>query len=173
MNSKLNVSSSQEQSTKDIQPKPEIPAYIINKDLKNADGTKRFAQTNGKQIILNPATNIQEFFDYFEGKEGGPTSVQKQKVLDALSTSGWPIERIKSTLNTPKLINTFLVLHEQSHIDNNDVDVYWVNGKDLMTDDKIAIETRASLDALNKLSPDAQQEFPNKPLNVQNVKCNG
>jgi energy-coupling factor transporter ATP-binding protein EcfA2 len=173
MNSKLNVEFSPEQSTKDVQPKLEIPAYTVNRDLKNADGTKRFAQTNGKQIILNPINSLKEFFDYFEGKEGGPTSIQKQKVLDALSKSGWSIERIKSTLNTAKLVNTFLVLHEQSHIDNNDKDVYWVNGKDLMTDDKVAIETRASLDALNKLSLNAQQEFPDKPLDIQNVKCNG
>jgi len=173
MDSKLNIPSSQEQSTKDIQPKPEIPAYIVNNTLQNSDGTKRFAQTNGDKIFLNPVASTQEFFDYFEGKEGGSTSLQKQKVLDSLSRAGWPIERIKSTLNSTKLINTFLVLHEQSHIDNNDKDVYWVNGKDLMTDDKIAIETRASLDALNKLSPNVQQEFPDKPLNIQNKKCNG
>lgn len=148
----------------------ELPVYTINKDLKNTDGTKRFAQTNGTQITLNPVTNAQEFFDYFEGKEGGPTSLQKQKVLYALSESGWSIDRIKSTLNTNKLINTFLILHEQSHIDNNDKDVYWVNGKDLMTDDKVKIETRASLDALNKLAPGVQQ-FPDKQLDIKDEKC--
>jgi hypothetical protein len=147
-----------------------LPVYTINKDLKNADGTKRFAQTNGTQITLNPVTSAQEFFDYFEGKEGGATSLQKQKVLYALSESGWSIDRIKSTLNTNKLINTFLILHEQSHIDNNDKDVYWVNGKDLMTDDKIKIETRASLDALNKLAPGVQQ-FPDKQLDIKDEKC--
>ncbi len=148
----------------------ELPVYTINKDLKNTDGTKRFAQTNGTQITLNPVTNAQEFFDYFEGKEGGPTSLQKQKVLYALSESGWSIDRIKSTLNTNKLINTFLILHEQSHIDNSDKDVYWVNGKDLMTDDKVKIETRASLDALNKLAPGVQQ-FPDKQLDIKDEKC--
>jgi hypothetical protein len=147
-----------------------LPTYTINKDLKNADGTKRFAQTNGTQITLNPVTSAQEFFDYFEGKEGGATSLQKQKVLYALSESGWSIDRIKSTLNTNKLINTFLILHEQNHIDNNDKDVYWVNGKDLMTDDKIKIETRASLDALNKLAPGVQQ-FPDKQLDIKDEKC--
>jgi hypothetical protein len=147
-----------------------LPTYTINKDLKNTDGTKRFAQTNGTQITLNPVTSAQEFFDYFEGKEGGATSLQKQKVLYALSESGWSIDRIKSTLNTNKLINTFLILHEQSHIDNNDKDVYWVNGKDLMTDDKIKIETRASLDALNKLAPGVQQ-FPDKQLDIKDEKC--
>lgn len=147
-----------------------LPAYTINKNLKNVDGTKRFAQTDGAKITLNPVTNSQEFFDYFEGKEGGPTSLQKQKVLDALSKSGWSIEKIKSTLNTNKLINTFLILHEQSHIDNNDKDVYWVSGRDFLTDDKISIETRASLDALNKLAP-GEQQFPDKQLNIKDEKC--
>jgi len=155
----------------ETQIKLEIPKYTVNKTLSNTDGTKRFAQTNGKQIVLNPATSTQEFFDYFEGKEGGQTSLQKQKVLNSLSKEGWSIERIKSTLNTTKLINTFLILHEQSHIDNNDKDVYWVNGKDLMTDDKIVIETRASIDALNKLSLGEQQEFPDKQLNIKDEKC--
>lgn len=158
-------------SEQEAKTKIEIPEYTVNKTLSNADGTKRFAQTNGKQIVLNPATSTQEFFDYFEGKEGGQTSLQKQKVLDSLSKQGWPIERIKSTLSTTKLINTFLILHEQSHINNNDKDVYWVNGKDLMTDDKIVIETRASIDALNKLSLDEQQEFPDKQLNIKDEKC--
>jgi hypothetical protein len=149
----------------------QVPKYTVNNTLSNADGTKRFAQTNGKQIVLNPATSTQEFFDYFEGKEGGSTSLQKQKVLDSLSKQGWSIERIKSTLSTTKLINTFLILHEQSHIDNNDKDVYWVNGKDLMTNDKIDMETRASIDALNKLSLSEQQEFPDKQLNIKDEKC--
>jgi hypothetical protein len=43
-------------------------------------------------------------------------------------------------------------LHEQSHIDNNDKDVYWLNSKDLLTPDKIAIEVRATVDALEKIT---------------------
>ena len=61
------------------------------------------------------------------------------------------MDNIKSILSTNKLINTFLVLHEQNHIDNNDKDVYWKNGKDLLTEDKIEIEVRATIDALEKL----------------------
>jgi hypothetical protein len=138
------------------QTKLNLPEHTTNKDLRNKDGSKRYASTDGKKIVINPVTNLQEFFDYFEGKEGGSTSIQKQKVLGALSKMGWPIERIKSTLTTRDLVNAFLVLHEQSHIDNNDRDVYWINGKDLLTDDKIAIEARASIDALNKIAPNAQ-----------------
>ena len=130
---------------------PEVPAYEVNKELKNADGSKRFASTDGKKITINPVTSPEEFFDYLEGKEGGVTSQQKAKVLQSLAGAGWSIDNIKSILSTNKLINTFLVLHEQNHIDNNDKDVYWKNGKDLLTEDKIEIEVRATIDALEKL----------------------
>lgn len=157
---------------KEAAPVLKLPSYEIDVNLKNKDGSRKFGSTDGVgQIRINPPNNVQEFFDYFEGKEGGVTSLQKQKVLESLNASGWSIERIKSILNTVEQINNFLILHEQSHIDNNDKDVYWLNGKDLMTEDKVAIETRASIDALNKLSVDANQQFPSKSLNVQNIKC--
>ena len=130
---------------------PEVPAYEVNKELKNADGSKRFASTDGKKITINPVTSPEEFFNYLEGKEGGVTSQQKAKVLQSLAGAGWSMDNIKSILSTNKLINTFLVLHEQNHIDNNDKDVYWKNGKDLLTEDKIEIEVRATIDALEKL----------------------
>jgi len=130
---------------------PEVPAYEVNKELKNADGSKRFASTDGKKITINPVNSPEEFFNYLEGKEGGVTSQQKAKVLQSLAGAGWSIDNIKSILSTNKLINTFLVLHEQNHIDNDDKDVYWKNGKDLLTEDKIEIEVRATIDALEKL----------------------
>lgn len=134
-----------------------VPKYEINKNLKNTDGTKRFASTDGKKITINPVNSSEEFFNYFEGKEGGATSQQKTKVLTKLNEQGWSTDRIKSILTTNKLINTFLILHEQDHIDNNDKDVYWKNGKDLLTDDKVDIEVRATINALEKLSKSTTQ----------------
>jgi len=128
-----------------------IPKYNINKKLSNKDGTKRLAQTNGLNITLNPVTSIQEFFDYFTGKEGGISSQQKNKVLDVLKTKGYSLDKIKKILDTKLKINTFLVLHEQDHIVNNDKDVYWKSGKDLLTSDKINIEARATINALKQL----------------------
>jgi hypothetical protein len=128
-----------------------LPEYTVDKTLKNADGSIRYAATDGGKITINPVSDANKFFDYFEGKEGGPTSAQKAQVLSELAKQGYTLDVIKSMLNTNKLINTFLILHEQSHIDNNDKDVYWLNSKDLLTPDKIAIEVRASVDALEKL----------------------
>jgi hypothetical protein len=128
-----------------------IPEYKINRQLQNQDGSVRYASTNGTTITLNPVQGEDgraKFFDYFTGQEGGITSRQKAKVLEAIAAQGWPIDRITNLLSNNKLINTFLVLHEQNHIDNNDKDVYWKNGKDILSQDKIDIEARATIAAL-------------------------
>jgi hypothetical protein len=100
---------------------------------------------------LNPVEGEDgraKFFDYFTGQEGGVTSKQKAKVLEAVAAQGWSMDRITNLLSSNKLINTFLVLHEQDHINNNDKSVYWKNGRDLLTQDKIDIEARATIVAL-------------------------
>ena len=86
-----------------------------------------------------------------EGKEGGITSQQKLLVLQELEKQGYPMSRIKQILSTKKLANSFLLLHEQDHINNNDKDVYFKNSRDLLTPDKIAIEARATVNALQQL----------------------
>ena len=131
--------------------KKELPAYTVDKTLANSDGTKKLASTDGTTIKINPVATIEEFFDYFEGREGGLTSEQKALVLFEMNLNGWGLDKIKSVLNTKKKIHAFLVLHEQDHIDHGDKDVYWAQGRDLLTQDKIDIETRASINALKKV----------------------
>ena len=58
---------------------------------------------------------------------------------------------MKQVLNTTDKINDYLVYHEQNHIDNNDIEVYWAKGGDLLTPDKIKIEFRASYEALRRV----------------------
>ena len=134
-----------------VTPNVSIPEYRIDKTLSNKDGSKRLAQSGKSGIVLNPVESVKEFFDYFTGKEGGLTSTQKSKVLNVLETQGYPLDNIKSILNTVEKINAFLVLHEQDHLDNNDIDVYWQSGRDLLTEDKIAIEVRATINSLKQL----------------------
>ena len=129
----------------------EVPEYKINRQLQNQDESIRYASSNGTTITLNPVEGEEgraKFFDYFTGQEGGVTSKQKQKVLEAVANEGWSMDRITDLLSSNKLINTFLVLHEQDHINNNDISVYWKNGRDLLTQDKIDIEARATIVAL-------------------------
>jgi hypothetical protein len=144
-----------------------LPEYKVDTALQNKDGSKRFASTSRDGVItINPVTSTKEFFDYFEGKEGGITSQQKAKVLEQLSNQGWSLDRIKSVLKDSETINNFLVLHEQSHVENKDIDVYWSMGKDLLTEDKIKIEARATIDALNQIE-NAPKEVKQKAQQTQ------
>ena len=95
--------------------------------------------------------NEEEIEFTLVASEVSPTSQQKAEVLKELSKQGYTMDVIKEILSTNELANTFLILHEQDHIDNNDKDVYWASGKDLLTADKIAIETRATISALRKI----------------------
>lgn len=130
-----------------------IPEYRIDKTITNKDGSKRLAHTDGTVITINPVKTVDEFFDYFTGKTGGVSSKQKEEVLKQMAEINpvYSLDVLKQILNTPKLVNLFLILHEQSHIDNNDQAVYWKNGKNLMTQDKIDIEIRATIEALEKV----------------------
>ena len=158
-------------SSQSTEPYIQIPDYVIDEKLKNSDGTKRFAQASKLgTITINPPKSVDEFFNYFEGTEGGPTSEQKAKVLDKLADKGYTIDVIKSILDSTDKITNFLVLHEQDHIDNNDIDVYWKNGKNLLTDDKVEIETRATIAALEKLGGIPKQTETLDNINTEDTE---
>lgn len=158
-------------SSQSVEPYIKVPDYVIDNKMVNKDGTKRFATTDGIATIkVNPPASVDEFFNYFEGKEGGTTSVQKAKVLDKLADKGYTLDVLKSILNSVDRITNFLVLHEQDHIDNNDKDVYWKNGKDLLTDDKIDIEVRASVAALEKLGGIPKTKTELKDINTEDTE---
>lgn len=158
-----------------------IPEYKVDRTLSNGGKSKRYASTNGSEITINPvegADGAKKFFEYFTGKEGGVTSRQKKKVLIELAKKGWSLKRISELLNTNKKINTFLVLHEQNHIDNNDRAVYWAHEdaqvakkggtrddhRNMMTRDKINMEVRATI------IPLLQIESMGDKLNVKSNK---
>ena len=108
---------------------------------------KKKERYNNNYIVRNE----EEIEFTLVASEVSPTSQQKAEVLKELSKQGYTMDVIKEILSTNELANTFLILHEQDHIDNNDKDVYWASGKDLLTADKIAIETRATISALRKI----------------------
>jgi len=117
------------------------------------DDSKPLASSNKSTIILRylPQDNPMEyFFDYILGNLNNETSQQKKKVFENLSKEGYTLDKIKGLLSNPTEVYQFLLWHEMSHIQNADKSVYWNNGKDYMTPDKIAIETRATIEALRK-----------------------
>ena len=58
------------------------------------------------------------------------------------------MDYLKQQLNTPRKLNEFLLRHEQSHVKHDDRAVYYSNGDSLLTQDKVDIETRATIEAL-------------------------
>lgn len=157
-----------------------LPKHTRNTKYVNPDGSKRLAGTDGKTITINPVENVSEFFDYITGAIPSATSEQKVQVLAELGKIGYDLNRIHKLLDTPEKVNAFLVLHEQNHIDNNDKDVYWLNTRDLLTPDKIAIEVRATVVALNAIeraAPDQsttqQAEAEAQNLNISQTAVPG
>ena len=136
--------------------------YIVDKTLPTMARTG-----SNNRITLNPrnAENSKEFWDYFGGvvHEDAPerakeASQQKKLVLATLGVKGYSLGYLKQQLNTPRKLNEFLLRHEQSHIDHNDRAVYYSNGNSLLTDDKVEIETRATIEALAAMGIEPKYE---------------
>lgn len=121
----------------------------------------RLASTDSQgNISIRKNFSLEEFFDYVSGKVESITSAQKKEMFRQLET--WKAEldngevidlgvsTLKRIIKTVEDAKKFLYLHEKSHREHNDKDVYFVNGKDFMTQDKIDIEARATRDAYNE-----------------------
>ena len=154
----------------------ETPKYKINKKLESLAGN------DGKNIFLkSEITTLEDFFKHLKGEFKTEASEQKRIVLSELIKHGYPLERIEEIINSEELAKDFLLLHEQDHIDNDDISVYWkfedalvakLGGtrqdyRDLLTPDKIAIEVRATINALKKI------ELGNKISPIQPVEIKG
>lgn len=129
-----------------------IPNYTV---LEFTGDRMAFTDKNNNIFLYNwyKFNSSDYFFNYITGNINSQTSQQKKEVFRRLEKDGYTLDRIKELLNTNKLINSFLLYHEMSHIQNNDKEVYWGennNNRDLMSEDKIQIEYRATLDALQK-----------------------
>lgn len=153
-----------------------IPEYWLEKDLfekynqlaRTADDSN---DPNKKHIVVARGITPEIFYNYLAGNDNSPTSLQKKEVLKYMEADGWPLSRIQSLLDSQKKIYEFLILHEHDHLVNNDSAVYWKNGRNLMTLDKIEIEARASVNALEKIlsftqpAVSAEEKFPEvKPV---------
>lgn len=111
---------------------------------------------------------LEYFFDYITGKIDSDTSKQKQEVFRRLADNGYPIDKIRELISSPTEAYRFLLWHEMSHIEFNDSANYYKIERekhggwddlpldlqaeltDYLTEDKIEIEYRATLEALKK-----------------------
>ena len=165
-----------EKQNTSTETKTRMGISYVEEDLKSkSTGAKMLAATNGKTIKINPNISVDEFFEYFLGNVEGKYSAQKKEVLARISKLGYPESVLREMLNTEDKIKDFLVLHEQDHINNDDAKVYWAQGKeDLMTPDKIDIEVRATLEALNIIRDGVEVKPPViKPIVKSEFTHNG
>ena len=146
-----------EQIKEIITKEKDLDLAILNYTLVKFEGNKLAYTDKNNNIFLYDwykSNTSDYFFSYITGNIESPTSQQKKEVFNRLEKEGYTLDRIKEILSSNKLINTFLLYHEMSHVQNNDRAVYWGedrSNKDLMSEDKIQIEYRATLDALQKI----------------------
>lgn len=102
-------------------------------------------------IMIKKNITPEELLNHLRGTGDTPISRQKSMVLDELSNQGWSDERIMNAVSSPEKAKRLLLEHEFSHIKNKDSENYWANGRDMLTPDKIEIETRATREALEMI----------------------
>ena len=145
----------------------DVPRYIVDRTLKNPDGSKRLAQASvernviqkgidGKDlrpfdrqtIYLNPFT-LEEFYNIMPNKRGA--FIEELRKEYNFETVEEAVDYFKSIVYNLKTAQMFVLLHEQSHVDNKDYETYFKDGKTLNTPHKTKIETRANMDAFKKI----------------------
>lgn len=126
----------------------------------------RFASTdkNGNIFYRNTPVQVDEFFDYIQGKTNTATSIQKQEVFRRLQNKGFNLELLQELIQTPEDVQKFILWHEESHQSRpealksyyseeiskygsqfNPEQINW------MSSNKLAEELQATLDAAKKL----------------------
>ena len=149
------------------EPKATLPMDGVRPKFAYKVGSKGgpIAATNSNNevtIYVNERNNaflqtIDDFLRYITGKDNTPTSKQKQIVFERLAKKGYGEKFFRDNLKTIQDIYTFILFHEKSHIRHDDRSCYYNNGKDLLTEDKIAIETRATEEAIEELALSKKQ----------------
>lgn len=128
-----------------------IPLSIDNSH-KYVDSTNR--DSDGNYFIKFNPEKLSDLENYINSSE------QKALVMERMEKQyGFSTKDLTDFLNTKEKQIDFLLFHEKSHIDNKDSEVYFKNGKSLVTEDKLVIETRANLDALKAMGKDLIKEI--------------
>lgn len=137
--------------------------------ITDTPGKTPLARTNNKdQITLNEPAIKADFeagFPYIFSPDS-PTGLQKAEVFKQLGINK---EQFSQLVRTPEEYSAFIKAHEESHVKNGDKTTYprTEEGKvDLMHPDAIAIEVRATQDALNAIK---KPELPLKEGKIPSI----
>lgn len=117
----------------------------INPDYKGQAGTNR---KTGEIQIRKASFTPQEVLDHLKGESGLPYSDQKKAVTERLAKEGWPMSRIATLISGEKEATSLVLLHELSHRAHKDN----YSLKDYMSEKALAIETRATKEALEQIN---------------------
>lgn len=141
-------------------------SYKTKSELKNA-----LAYTSTSSISVASDLTTQDFFDYIKGNIKSPTSKQKKIVFQKLSDMGYD-EILQDLVKTDEDAQKLILYHEFSHAFWGDLwntnyyknDLRDTNGQlikdkiNWIAKDKIDIELRATIDAINRLTLEKQQK---------------
>lgn len=129
----------------DVLPNLSFTNVRVDSSYPNLAGTNR---STGIITLQKASFTPEEVLNHFQGKGGARYADQKQAVLDRLTKEGWSLERITNLLTGNKEATSLLLLHELSHRAHKDS----YNLKNYMSEEALAIETRATKEALEQLN---------------------
>jgi hypothetical protein len=122
------------------------------------------------EIKIADDVTVEEFFSYVAGQDTSKASQQKKKVLDILASKGYSLDWFQKNLKTDEDVKQFLAAHELSHLQNNDAEGYWKEGEDLLTEDKVDVEVRATEDAIKSFESRPQpKQAPSQEKIAQTI----
>lgn len=127
-----------------------IPSYEAVRGVTPENGNIAGVNKEGNiKLYVDSINSIEDFLKYISGKKNSSaTSLQKAEVLKVLSKDGVDLRFFEDLLKSKKDILAFILFHEKSHVMHRDSMNYDVN--DLLGENQINIETRATLDAIEE-----------------------
>ena len=118
---------------------------VINPEYPGQAGTnKKTGEIQMKKASFTP----KEVLDHLKGESGLRYADQKKVVAERLAKEGWPLSRIEALITGEQEATSLVLLHELSHRAHKDNYAL----KDYMSEAALAIETRATREALEQLN---------------------
>ena len=139
-----------------------IPSYEGIRGVTPENGNIAGVNKEGNiKLYVDSINGIEDFLKYISGKKNNSaTSLQKAEVLKVLSKDGVDLRFFEDLLKSKKDILAFILFHEKSHVMHRDDMNYDVN--DLLGENQINIEVRATLDAIEEFKEWKKKQIEKK-----------
>lgn len=148
-----------------------IPKYTPIKGEASGGRISGVNKEGNIKLYVDSINGIEDFLKYISGKNSDSiTAQQKKKVFDKLSKDGKDLRFFEDLLKSKKDILAFVLFHEKSHIAHRDSKNYDV--QDLLGDNQIDIEYRATLDAIEEFKVWKENESKKKIKQTKTIISN-